>query len=477
MGRSYTSSEAGLEKLGLAFNKSGKTQECLAGLVGCTRNTVSKFLKGKPITKELFISLCNKLELDYLDIAEIESGKPKNSGTAPNMNRPISNIAIPRPEKTGALTLVAEPNNVQTSITFDTINGQVIITIPGDIDSFRKNFEQQEIWLEFVKRASGDANAKIIEIKEGSIKIIFGVSSDGIEKLREDPNKILLVARIISRAKGEELDLSDTDLSGVDLSGVDLSGINLSCADLSNANLENTNLENADLDCADLSGANLKGANLKGTSLNDAIIDDKWLTVWKIVNQSSVGQKLRNAYLIVADLTVTFLIADLIFTFLIVAFLIVAFLIVAFARGADLIGAFARGAFLIVAFARGADLIGAFVRGPYLIGAFLIGAFLTVTFARVADLKREEERNTLARASSSSEDDSSKDVYLIIVAFLIVAFLIVAFARGANLANAKVQDAQFGNNSGITEDAKRELERRGAIFEDSLGDRSPVPSK
>jgi hypothetical protein len=298
--RSYRASAAGVTKLSQAFKKYGNTQDYLAGVVVCTRQTVNKFLTGKPISKELFTSLCNELKLDWLDIAELESDIDINSWTVSSMNRPPSNIS--RTEETRAVTTVEEPNNVQTCITFDTINGQVIITIPGDINSFLQNPEQQNIWLEAVKRSSGDKNATIYKIEKGSIKITFYISPDGIKQLDEEPDKMILVARIISRAKGEELDLSDTDLSSVDLSGVDLSGINFSCADLSNANLENADLENADLDCADLSGANLKGANLTGTSLNDAILDGKWLTVGKIANQLSVSQNLRSADLKGVDL-------------------------------------------------------------------------------------------------------------------------------------------------------------------------------
>lgn len=268
--RSFQASRQGVERLTQAFDKYGKTQDCLATEVGCTRQTVNKFLTGKRISKELFISLCNELNLNWQDIAELESEQDQNSRTFPSMNRPISNN--PSTEGTGALTAVVEVNTVQTCITSNTINGIFSITIPGDINSFLKNREKQNNLLNALRILSSDENATISNIEKGSIKITFNVSSDGIKKLEEEPDKIILVARIICRSEGEELDLSDTDLSHVDLSGLDLSGINFSCADLTDANLENANLENADLDCADLSGANLRGANLKGTSLNDSII-------------------------------------------------------------------------------------------------------------------------------------------------------------------------------------------------------------
>ena len=49
--------------------------------------------------------------------------------------------------------------------------------------------------------------------------------------------------------------------------------------------------------------------------------------------------------------------------------------------------------------------------------------------------------------------------------------------NGADLRGAKVENARFGNNPGIDEDAKLELKQRGAIFEDSPGERSKIPTR
>ena len=45
---------------------------------------------------------------------------------------------------------------------------------------------------------------------------------------------------------------------------------------------------------------------------------------------------------------------------------------------------------------------------------------------------------------------------------------------GANLSCAKVENTLFGYNDSISESLKQDLIRRGAIFEDSPGDRSKV---
>lgn len=47
---------------------------------------------------------------------------------------------------------------------------------------------------------------------------------------------------------------------------------------------------------------------------------------------------------------------------------------------------------------------------------------------------------------------------------------------GANLSGAEVQYARFGRNLGTSDSMKLDLIKRGAIFEDSAGDRSPTPS-
>ena len=439
--RSFQASREGVERLTQAFDKYGKTQDCLAREVGCTRQTVNKFLMKKPISKELFKSLCDKLNLEWEDVAELNADhenensdhKNENFNTVPVMNETPNNIIENIPGQNtsgevGLITPIKKPDEFKTCITYNTINGQFIITIPGDINSFLKNRKKQNNLLNALRILSSDENATISNIEKGSIKITFNVSSDGIKKLEEEPDKIILVARIICRSEGEELDLSDTDLSHVDLSGLDLSGINFSCADLRDANLENANLENADLDCADLSGANLRGANLKGTSLNDSIlndsiIDDKWLTVWKIVNQSFLGRNLIGANLSNANLRGANLSkADL--------------------MRADLSGANLIFANLIFANLRRANLIFANLSGTNLSGTNLIGANLI--FANL------------------------------IFANLSGANLIGANLTGTALVFANVGNAHFGSNPGIYEDAKRELKQRGAIFEDSPGDDSKV---
>jgi uncharacterized protein YjbI with pentapeptide repeats len=77
-------------------------------------------------------------------------------------------------------------------------------------------------------------------------------------------------------------------------------------------------------------------------------------------------------------------------------------------------------------------------------------------------------RAYLARADLSEADLREAD--------LSEAYLRDADFTEANLKNATVIQARFGHNQGIDEALKTALITRGAIFEDSPGDRSSVPT-
>ena len=78
----------------------------------------------------------------------------------------------------------------------------------------------------------------------------------------------------LTRAQGEEADLSGAFAPGVILEEAHLKNADLSNAILVDANLRGANLEGADVEGAHLLGADLRGANVKGVNkrhLNDAM--------------------------------------------------------------------------------------------------------------------------------------------------------------------------------------------------------------
>ncbi|NEO12931.1 MULTISPECIES: pentapeptide repeat-containing protein [unclassified Moorena] len=138
--------------------------------------------------------------------------------------------------------------------------------------------------------------------------------------------------------------------------------------------------------------------------------DQKWRLVEQIATGRAVGRDLKDADLSDADLSD----ANLIYGNL---------------SGADLSGADLSGAQLSYVYLNDADLRAADLSGADLSGADLSGAHL-----RSADLRG-------------------------------------AHLRDANLIGAEVRNARFENNPGIDESMKRDLIKRGAIFEDFLWDR------
>ena len=87
--------------------------------------------------------------------------------------------------------------------------------------------------------------------------------------------------------------LAGAYLREVDLRAANLSQANLSGADLRQADLREANLRGADLRGADLFGAKLEEASLHQSKIDNATnIDDKWRSVWQILNQSAEKRNL-----------------------------------------------------------------------------------------------------------------------------------------------------------------------------------------
>ena len=70
--RSIKVSAAGMEKANKAFIQTGWTQEYLPAEVGLTtRQTIWKFLTGKPLDRHFFMEICFKLGLEWQEIAQL----------------------------------------------------------------------------------------------------------------------------------------------------------------------------------------------------------------------------------------------------------------------------------------------------------------------------------------------------------------------------------------------------------------------
>jgi uncharacterized protein YjbI with pentapeptide repeats len=210
-------------------------------------------------------------------------------------------------------------------------------------------------------------------------------------------------------------DIFDQQISGRNLQGVDLSFIDMD--GLYARRSAPYPIEH--LRPAYLRDADLKGANLEATHLNSADL---------------VGANLREAILIATKL-----------------------------QGANL-----TGADLSYANSSYADLVEANLNSAKLCYTNLSGALLTLAQLRSANLSHSNlSYVNLSRTDLSNANLSDSN--------LCDADLLMANLSDADLSRADVTNARFKANSGISETTKQDLIRRGAIFEDSAGDRSPVP--
>ena len=390
MQRSIAATPEWLERLENKRITSGKTAETIGGLAGVSRSSVQKFFSGKPISVENFQALCKVLKLDWREIAGLQNEAPIES-------RKLA-----------------------------------VFVIEGSLDKLdaTKVAKFQAI-VQTLKNLTGDASLVVVDIEEGSIRLILEGSEDGIERLQQlfEEGALVDVLEIpvveVSETSGIAVEPEEDYLKallveviksqgavGASLTGADLSGANLSGADLSGANLRGTDLSGANLRGTDLSGTDLSGANLSFTQIDrTTVIDEKWRLIWEIVNQPEKGRHLSGADLSGADLS-----------------------------GADLSGANLIDANLVDANLRGTDLSSADLSGANLIDANLIDANLTD-----ADL-------TDANLTDANLTD-------------------------ANLTDANVRHTRFGQGLGLLKAEKLDLSQRGAIFDDAPSDRSPTFSR
>jgi uncharacterized protein YjbI with pentapeptide repeats len=366
------------------------------------RSTVTKFFQCQPIQPDSFKEICQELKLDWTKIAELSEEEPSQIPGITDCINPDINEGVEKmltPSFYSQVTVIDKKTN--------TVKAE--IKLIGDINSFGDSSRVEFILREF----SGDT-IKIIDIKEGSIRLTVEGSQEDIARLvsliksgelkevsgfpvedvqilsessedderNELNNKWCLVREIVTQG------IRDRNLSGVDLSDADLSRTNLNSAKLSGADLSGADLNRANLNSADLSGADLRSADLSGADLNRANLNSADLS----------GANLRSANLFGANLS-----------------------------GADLSGADLNSADLNSADLNSADLNSAKLFHAYLIRANLSGANLSG------------------------------------------ADLIDAYLSGANLSKTKVEKARFSSNLGISESMKQDLIKQGAIFEDSPG--------
>jgi uncharacterized protein YjbI with pentapeptide repeats len=261
--------------------------------------------------------------------------------------------------------------------------------------------------LAFILKEYGGHTIQITDIKEGSIKLIIEGSEEDIE-------------RLLIQIKSGEL----TELDGFPVENAQILSESSEDGESSEEKwrlveeivtnqIIGRDLSGVDLSDADLRGACLIDADLSGANLNNADLNSANLS----------GANLSGAYLSGANLNRAYL------------------------SGAYLSGAYLSGAYLNRAYLNRAYLNNANLSDSYLSGADLRDADLRFADLRFADLSGAK----LSGADLSGADLSGANL------------------SGANLSGIQVEKTRFLDNLGITEEQKKDLIKRGAIFEDSPG--------
>ena len=289
---------------------------------------------------------------------------------------------------------------------------KAVIVLEGDIDSV-ENLE----FIQFILRTYSGDSINIIDIQSGSIRLIVEGSPEDIE-------------RLVSGLKSGEL----KNLSGFPVEDIIILSERLDddqnnefdqkwglVEEIASGGAVGRDLRGADLSDADLSYANLIDADLSDTDLSDTDLSNTDLSRANLRGADLSGADLSRAHLSDAILSDTRLIETILIN---------------------------------------ANLSCAQLSDTNLSRAHLSGANFTRSYLSGTNLSG----TNLSRANLSGADLSR--------AYLSGAYLIDANLSGAILIGAEVKNARFGNNLGIDESMKRDLIKRGAIFDDLPGDRS-----
>ena len=390
MAATVKASQDGLNRVDKARQKKGwaKTTKKWADLAYTSPATLKRFWAGIAIRTESFKDICLAVGID-----DWESLIDETSNHNPESSR------------------------VEERLSF---------AIVGSIDEHDKR--KLDAIVALLQQMTGDITIKILDIDEGSIKLVLGGSKKALERIEALFNSgelkhiqgiEVLDAHILNSEELVQL-IRKNGAEGLDLSG----------ADLSRANLHRANLHRANLRSANLNGADLSGADLSYVSLSDANLNSAYLIGANLNSANLIGANLSGANLSGADLSYVSLSG--------------ANLSDANLNGANLNGANLNGADLNSANLSGADLNSAYLNSANLSDASLSGADLSYANLNGADLIGAD----LSGADLSYANLNGADL------------------SGADLSGAIVKDARFISVVGIAEYEQRELEARGAIFQD-----------
>ena len=354
MAATIGSSTEGLERVDAARRKKGWTKyaQVWADLAQTSPATLRRFWAGVRIRTETFRSICEAVGID--DWEAIIDKESKDNLQDKGYSKRLS------------------------------------FAIAGSIEETDK--KKLDAIVALLQKLTGDTDIEVLDVDEGSIKLILGSSPEALRRIAD-----LFDSGVLKDVEGtpvedvhflstEELvkwikkNPGDTlNLSGANLERANLERANLERANLERANLVGANLVGANLGAANLEGANLVGANLEGANLVGANLEEANLEGANLEGANLGGANLEEANLGGANL-----------------------------GGANLGGANLGGANLEEANLGGANLRGANLRGANLEGAYLKKAdVLNTDFTDAFGLEEErvdlEEKGAIFGGPGSSD--------------------------------------------------------------------------
>ncbi|MEO0407524.1 MAG: pentapeptide repeat-containing protein [Cyanobacteria bacterium P01_A01_bin.135] len=265
MAATVKASVEGLERVDKARRKKGwtKSERVWADLACTSVATLKRFWVGVAIQSDTFRDICTTAGInDWESVIDLEERDKQESQVSPK---------------------------------------RLSFAIAGSIEEV--DASKLKAIVALLQKLGGDATIEILDVEEGSIRLILGGSVKSLQEIetlfqlgRLEQIEDVDVQDVHFLDKSELTHLiqanicSAQNFSGVVIKNADLSGAYLRDANLSGANLSGTNLSNADLSNADLSSSNtnLSGTNFSGANLSSADLSNT---------------NLRNAYLRDADLS------------------------------------------------------------------------------------------------------------------------------------------------------------------------------
>lgn len=321
----YIATDDGISKVERALVRFGiDTKENFAKSMNMSRSTLVKFQGKKGIQLDSFKKICEKVDLDWQDVADISQKILKTLDFSileivddcDRVQVVMTKVTVKDRSNNIVKAVMILEGDFESAFNLDIfrsilrkhleIGDSIEITNmkPGSIKLFLKGYlEDIEILLSLVKsgKLSNLGGFPIQDIK------ILSETSDNGSDIGQLNNKWYLVKEIIDRPNQnrdlKNIDLSDSDLSGVYMREADLSGADLSGADLSGANLNRAYLIGTDLIEADLSGSDLIEANLRGADLSRADLNRADMRGANLSGADLSGADLNRAYLIGTDLS------------------------------------------------------------------------------------------------------------------------------------------------------------------------------